>query len=369
VQPDRTTTRLFALFLRFCGHIGSGDGEDTVKLHELARRMVAAAPDLAMAQALYAVASVSMADIVRHQGFVAAAEDHIADGRSAAERALRIDPDNGTANCALAWTYSRAPAHWIQFETYLRRIDDADASFPYALHDLTWLARATGRLGDAINLNRRAAELDPYSSFKATALAWQLAMAGRLPEADVLLTRSEALWPNARTVADYRLQIATWYRPPDAAEEVLRSSAIGISDSEFACLSLLLDARRGHRVEHQHLRRTCAGAVRADHVPRVLAILGDVDEAFRELDAIDFSGGLADTIPLFFPELRAVRHDPRFMPLALRIGLVDYWLNTDRWPDFCADPDLPYDCKQVAASLVRPEATSARPPAAELAGT
>ena len=48
------------------------------------------------------------------------------------------------------------------------------------------------------------------------------------------------------------------------------------------------------------------------------------------------------------PHMRIVRADPRFMPLAARLGLVDYWLDTDQWPDFCATEKLPYDCKEAA---------------------
>jgi hypothetical protein len=36
------------------------------------------------------------------------------------------------------------------------------------------------------------------------------------------------------------------------------------------------------------------------------------------------------------------------MPLMRRAGLVDYWLETDRWPEFCDDPALPYDCREEA---------------------
>jgi hypothetical protein len=36
-----------------------------------------------------------------------------------------------------------------------------------------------------------------------------------------------------------------------------------------------------------------------------------------------------------------MRRDPRFFGLAKRIGLLDYWRSTGRWPDFCAGPDAP----------------------------
>jgi hypothetical protein len=39
------------------------------------------------------------------------------------------------------------------------------------------------------------------------------------------------------------------------------------------------------------------------------------------------------------------------MQVAKRIGLVDYWRSSGKWPDFCQDPSVPYDCKAEAAKL------------------
>jgi hypothetical protein len=39
------------------------------------------------------------------------------------------------------------------------------------------------------------------------------------------------------------------------------------------------------------------------------------------------------------------------MTIAKRVGLVDYWRSSGRWPDFCSDPGLKYDCKAEAAKL------------------
>jgi hypothetical protein len=39
------------------------------------------------------------------------------------------------------------------------------------------------------------------------------------------------------------------------------------------------------------------------------------------------------------------------MPLAHRMGLVDYWIESGRWPDFCSEPDLPYDCRAAAEAV------------------
>jgi DNA-binding winged helix-turn-helix (wHTH) protein/TolB-like protein len=362
-RPERVTTRVFALFMQSCYQMENSDDEGAIKLRELAQRLVADAPDLAMAHAMYATAAAWMGNTQAAQVLPAGPESYFATAHRAAERALEIDPNNGTAHFAMASATSGDPAHWSLRETYLRKVDRTDLSFSFALSSLTWLARATGRLSDAIDLQRQAAEMDPFSSFHAMVLVWLLANQGTLPEADVALTRAEALWPNARIVADYRRQIAMWYRPVDVAEEVLRSSAarLGATDGDTACINALLDARHGRPVDFGDLRRTCAGQVDPNFLPRVLGFVGDIDGAFQEMEQLDFDQ-FGTTILLFFPQMRAVRHDDRFMPLAQRIGLVDYWLSTDRWPDFCAEPDLPYDCREVAASLANTAAIGEQTP-------
>jgi hypothetical protein len=54
---------------------------------------------------------------------------------------------------------------------------------------------------------------------------------------------------------------------------------------------------------------------------------------------------------LFRPTLNRLREKPRFLQIAKLYGLLDYWRTSGNWPDFCSEPDLPYDCKVEAAKL------------------
>ena len=83
-----------------------------------------------------------------------------------------------------------------------------------------------------------------------------------------------------------------------------------------------------------------------------LAVLGDVDGAFAEAGPYFMAGG--DPSILFGPLAKSMRQDKRFMPLAAHIGLVAYWRASGHWPDFCAQPGLPYDCKTEAAKYPSP---------------
>jgi len=77
-----------------------------------------------------------------------------------------------------------------------------------------------------------------------------------------------------------------------------------------------------------------------------------IDDVFQWLDRMPASAGADVSYVLFRPTVAEVRRDPRFMRVAKRIGLVDYWQSSGQWPDFCSDPSLPYDCRKVAASLI-----------------
>ena len=60
---------------------------------------------------------------------------------------------------------------------------------------------------------------------------------------------------------------------------------------------------------------------------------------------------MSGTEALFRVHMRSIRSDPRFIKLAAKLGLVAYWQKTNVWPDFCSEPQLPYDCRKEAAKL------------------
>jgi hypothetical protein len=57
---------------------------------------------------------------------------------------------------------------------------------------------------------------------------------------------------------------------------------------------------------------------------------------------------------LFRPTLRNFRSHPRFIRVADHLGLAAHWRNSGKWPDFCSETDLGYDCRAEAARLGSP---------------
>jgi adenylate cyclase len=83
------------------------------------------------------------------------------------------------------------------------------------------------------------------------------------------------------------------------------------------------------------------------------AHLGLVEEAYRTAETACLGPrGTEDDIMgpdgyrtglLFHAGMPELRNDPRFVRLCARLGLVEFWLATRKWPD-CVD-DVPYDFK------------------------
>lgn len=88
------------------------------------------------------------------------------------------------------------------------------------------------------------------------------------------------------------------------------------------------------------------------HLVQVLSILNRDDELLPLLLGVPLDQAASVTDVAFRPAVREFWHDPRALTYAKRIGLLQYWQSSGKWPDFCADTDLSYDCKKEAAKLL-----------------
>ena len=93
-----------------------------------------------------------------------------------------------------------------------------------------------------------------------------------------------------------------------------------------------------------------------------LASKGAVNEVYDLIEQASFAKlflpggrmlpGEVSVNPIFYPGATALREDPRFVRFCARLGLCDYWVATNRWPD-CADDLMPiYDFRALARAEV-----------------
>ena len=264
--------------------------------------------------------------------------------RDAAARALALDPRTPKAYLAIANSY-RLGGQWADRERNYLLACQVDPNLGPVRMIYVGLLREVGRLREAFAIAEQAMDsADPRTLIPARVFGVILkAQLGDLDEAEARLAELGRLDPQTAQGLAWRIA-TTWQAPEPALARVRALVAQGaVNPRAAACVSDYLIAasttptRRG-------LPTSCAGEP-ADRRVLLLARQGDIDGAYAEVDRALTAGGYTGL--LFDPTMKSFRADPRFMPLARRLGLVDYW-RQGHWPDFCTEPGLPYDCKRAA---------------------
>ncbi len=228
----------------------------------------------------------------------------------------------------------------------------------------SYFLSTAGRISEAMNEARAAADLGPLSpAFRDTYIS-ALAYAGKTEHAFNELRKAEAIWPGSTVLRQARYRLDLRYGDPANALRLLREDTRADASSKSdAAWQLFLHARMDPspaKIEaaldefRARNRSSCCdwGYLQA------LGTFNRVEEAFRTMEsdeAIDAYGGSPDAF--FRIHMRPIYSDPRFIRVAQRLGLLDYWQKSERWPDFCSEPRLPYDCKKAAAQLAPAKAT------------
>jgi Flp pilus assembly protein TadD len=235
----------------------------------------------------------------------------------------------------------------------------ADPENVAALSGRAIVMLAVGRQAAAIEDARRASELDPLSPATRNAYIRTLAYSGRTAAAQQELAKAEKLWPGTSTIDQARYRVNLRSGDPNIALELIEAGTVNAGLPEGrAALEAFLRAKIDPSPQNVERALTL---VRASYhrSPGALAdlvqVLGEFHRADEALKVLLSWNDLSE-VPyfadvLFRPALADLRVDPRFMIVAQRFGLLGYWSRSGDWPDFCFQPDLPYDCKKQAAKL------------------
>ena len=331
---------LFKLFLAGCADEAEVSNNDPHKIASVMRTIVDQQPHFTPAWARLLIADSNAV------GFADVTGTDAADPRKTLAhdigQARRIAPDLPEIRLAeidLLSPYDYAGA--------LERI--AQAKSLAADKASIWLSEPqsllrVGRIADAIESARRAAELDPLSPAATTGLIMTLAYGGQLDLAKVELQRAERRWAGTDALLDAQWGFHLRFGDPRVAramarapyaEPYFRAREDPTPENVEAALAYV----------RQALETSGVGAI------QVFGEFGRTDEVFGRLDRAPSPTVAKASYILFRPQLAEARRDPRFMNVVKRIGLLSYWQKSGKWPDFCYEPDLPYDCKKQAAKL------------------
>jgi TolB-like protein len=275
--------------------------------------------------------------------------------RADANRALAIDPTNTRALAALS--LALLPTDWKGRESILRRAQQADPDSDWANAYLGLMLAEVGRVQEAADLLRKANATNPLALDHSADSARMSALAGRAQEAADVAAQIAKSFPNNQWSRLNRLEVAIIQKDWDEALALLDGGRVYMTAPLIAAnRSCLLALKTPSPALRAKARADLLGVSTQPGALQLalecLSLLGFVDDAFNVAQSYQpaTNQGLQAGV-LFSPETQAMRRDVRFMQLASRIGLARYWRDADKWPDFCAGPGLPYDCKTEAARL------------------
>jgi hypothetical protein len=218
----------------------------------------------------------------------------------------------------------------------------------------------------------RAAELEPFSPFVVGMAAVGLCLAGRVDEAFAMIDGAIRRLPPNYFLTGNKFAIIRIARDDVEALKFLDEEQAKNTDwhAEFGQQLRFLLMLPSMPVEQRREIFKSLLAPERDRVLRIplcqyAATNGAADLAyehlFRALDTgrpigvmqsraagINRSGML---FVLFNPFGKALRDDKRFPILCQRVGLVEYWTTSGRWPD-CAT-EVPYDFKTECQKAAR----------------
>ena len=257
------------------------------------------APAYAGLAAAYAASSA--------QGFENDHGDDLARMRTAAEKAIQLDPLLAEAHEALGMEYAR-DGQWVQAERSFRRAIELDPSYSVAYGDISiYVLLPLGRSDEALHQMRIAEKTDPLSPFVQNVLWWALLYAGRYEEAaghcQKAIAATECL--GRARLAQGRI---------DEAIQILGTA----KNPRYLGYAY---GRANRREEAEKL--AAAVAPNAFSQAIIFAGLGDKDRTLEALDRVAGLGAVRIGRALNSPEFALLRGDPRVKILRKKVGLPE----------------------------------------------
>jgi TolB-like protein len=289
-----------------------------------------------------------------------------ADAAEAAAKALELDPSLGVVYAALSLV--EPLGNYLARETLLLKALAVSPTDATPLATMSILCADTGRMHASLDYAKRGMELDPKYWRAACWYALALDSLGRYAESRPLWEEHFHRWPEASVSITMNALASAGDGGDWAWFETLVSETPSSLFAEHPEIRGMVPFYRSLRDPNPgHLSRLRASAERAlaesGAVPLNLLTaecsMGLLDEAFRLVDqssyefvfdpdgALPGQGNMRSV--LFRKANWPMINDPRFLILCAKLGLCDYWIATDCWPD-CAD-EVPYDFRSEARRL------------------
>lgn len=268
--------------------------------------------------------------------------------KAAADRALAINPQSAEALAVLA-VHHRRKGEWAEAEAAFQRVLALEPNNLTAVYWYGEFLLSVGRFADALSYFEQAYAIDPLSPYTSVGMGWGQYFRGDLEGAekaferawDVFGLKTRHVWEGLYSVqldqGDY------------GAARALLAQIPGAPQSQAALAGFVTALENPADMTPQIVAASFAAADPKGALPyywqyEAYSRLGMTQHALVAAQGAKTAYGVEDTQPLFTPSAKSTRADPAFADIIEGLGLVDYWRQAG-WPDFCADPDLPYRCE------------------------
>jgi TolB-like protein len=281
-----------------------------------------------------------------------------------AARALAVDPHNFDALIGRVFVVPPF-GRFIEGDKAVEALLQAPGSGHGSIY-IGWYLRTMGRLRESLESTERAYRLDALNPMAANTVALARMAAGRVAEA---IPVYEDL---VERVPDMSFPVSSLLKAYAFAEDWAAVDRL-LALAEKRQMREFQDTLPFVRVKRDPTRQNLDGW-RGDleaHVAKTGGIdiarlvyaahLGLVDEAYATAETARLGpAGTSDDILgpdayrtslLFQADMPELRNDPRFARLCARLGLVEFWMATDKWPD-CVDA-VAYDFKAECADVAQ----------------
>jgi DNA-binding winged helix-turn-helix (wHTH) protein/TolB-like protein/tetratricopeptide (TPR) repeat protein len=359
-NPPLTDDSALTALLQTTDMIRDAHGGAWAQMLERAQGIVARNPEFAFGHSVLAAAYAEAAENInvpdRGQAMSVAA------GREA-NLTLKIDPEDAGAYAVLSglepiYNYRASEAILLRgIKSARHPKEPLGALYSY---EGTLLGNV-GRLREALSYQLVAHANDEWGPPKTAKLALIYANMGNLPAARGWLQKAVQRWPNHSGVRRVQLYVAGFYEQPSRALALFNrlDAQASPDEKQGAIWRTYIEAKAAHSVfltaEAIRKIRQAADQDKISRETEVMMFAG-LGEAKQAIAAANFALDHKQLQAwfLFTPVTRNLRQDPGFLGLAFRMGLIKYWRETGKLPDFCTDQASRSECGPQMLAALKP---------------
>jgi hypothetical protein len=245
----------------------------------------------------------------------------------------------------------------------------AAANGPTVLTNASLFFAEVGRMSEAVEYARQAYALDPMYPWAASWYAVTLEYAGQTQACSDLWHSYQDRWPDNELIAWGAVCAAidvldwSWF---DALVAAARDKGFDSPTMRGAIGWGGMRRSPSPEALARYLKRTRDRLIRTDVLPifefTKTHCLGLTNEAFELIERASFgymfdpdlgspNGTEGPSMMFSVGHNIAMMRDIRFVGLCAKLGLCDYWVKTDRWPDCAKLVASSYDFKAEARRL------------------